>query len=270
MTDIARMGVGELSARLQRRELSAVEVTEAFLHRIREVDGTHSHEGDPGSINAWVRVYEESAGEAAAHADVRLSETAVNREGEAPPLTGVPIGLKDLYGVAGKPVTASSAFFEELPAADCDAWARLSAAGMVLLGHLHTHEFAVGGSTDQVGSPRVVVTPAGTVVKRIEYDSFGNVVSDTDPSFDLPFGFAGGLRDQLTGLDRFGYRDYDPAAGRWTTRDPIFFDGGEGNLYVYGGNDPVGTRDLTGLFELPTWGQVKEFVSSNWGKAGDA
>ena len=153
MTDVARLGVAELSAHLQRRELSAGEVTAAFLARIREVDGTHGHDGDPGSINAWVRVYEEDALEAAARADERLSDAAVRRDGPAPPLTGVPIGLKDLYGVAGKPVTASSGFFEEVPAQDCDAWAQLSAAGMVLLGHLHTHEFAVGGTTDQVGSP---------------------------------------------------------------------------------------------------------------------
>jgi aspartyl-tRNA(Asn)/glutamyl-tRNA(Gln) amidotransferase subunit A len=161
VTDVVRLGVRELSALLQRGELSAVEVTEAFLRRIREVDGAHSHEGDPESINAWVRVYEESARDAAAQADGRLSKKAVGREGQAPPLTGVPIGLKDLYRVAGKPVTASSAFFEEVPEADCDAWARLSAAGMVLLGHLHTHEFAVGGTTDQVGSPWDLARSAG-------------------------------------------------------------------------------------------------------------
>ena len=153
MTEVVGLDVGELATRLRRRELSATEVTEAFLARIRELDGTHSHDGDPGSINAWVRVYEEDAHEAAARADERLSGAAVRRDGPAPPLTGVPIGLKDLYGVAGKPVTASSGFFEEVPAQDCDAWAQLSAAGMVLLGHLHTHEFAVGGTTDQVGSP---------------------------------------------------------------------------------------------------------------------
>jgi aspartyl-tRNA(Asn)/glutamyl-tRNA(Gln) amidotransferase subunit A len=153
MTDVAELGVTELASRLQRRELSAGEVTGALLERIRKVDGTHSHQGDPDSINAWVRVYEEDALEAASRADERLSEAAVRRDGPAPPLTGVPIGLKDLYGVAEKPVTASSGFFEEVPKQDCDAWARLSAAGMVLLGHLHTHEFAVGGTTDQVGSP---------------------------------------------------------------------------------------------------------------------
>ena len=108
----------------------------------------HSHEGDPASINAWVRVYEEDAVAAAARADELLAAG-----GELPPLLGVPLGLKDLYGVAGKPVTASSSLLADVPAEDCDVWRRLQAAGMVLLGHLHTHEFAAGGTTDQVGNP---------------------------------------------------------------------------------------------------------------------
>lgn len=103
-------------------------------------------------------------------------------------------------------------------------------------------------ATDQVGSPRVVADAAGQVVKTIEYDSFGNVVSDSAPGFDLPIGFAGGLSDAATGLVRFGFRDYDPPAGRWTARDPIFFGGQQANLYVYVGNDPINLRDPLGLF----------------------
>jgi len=161
LTDLARLGVAEASALLARRGVSASELTGALLERIREVDGIHSHEGDAGSINAWVRVYEEDALTAAARADERLSEARVRRDGPAPPLTGVPIGLKDLYGVAGKPVTASSTLLHDVPTTDCDAWKQLSAAGMVLLGHLHTHEFAAGGTTDQVGSPWSLDRSAG-------------------------------------------------------------------------------------------------------------
>ena len=121
----------------------------------------HSHEGDPGSINAWVRVYEEDAVAAAARADERLSAAGVRRDGPAPVLTGIPVGLKDLYGVAGKPVTASSSLLDDVPGEDCDVWKRLAAAGMVLLGHLHTHEFAAGGTTDQVGNPWDLERSAG-------------------------------------------------------------------------------------------------------------
>jgi len=44
----------------------------------------------------------------------------------------------------------------------------------------------------------------------------------------------------------FGARDYDPVVGRWVSKDPILFGGGQANLYVYGGNDPVNKRDPRG------------------------
>jgi RHS repeat-associated protein len=108
-----------------------------------------------------------------------------------------------------------------------------------------------GGSTyyltyDQVGSLRVVADASGNVVKRVDYDSFGNIIDDTDPSFEVPFGFAGGLQDLDTGLVRFGYRDYDPDTGRWTAKDPILFAGGDTDLYGYCLNDPINYIDLTG------------------------
>ena len=61
----ADYGVLDAGAALRRRELSSRELVDACLARIRERDGTHSHDGDPGSINAWVRVYEEDARAAA-------------------------------------------------------------------------------------------------------------------------------------------------------------------------------------------------------------
>ena len=137
-SDPADLGVQEASAALASRALSARELTDACLARIAERDGVHSHDGDASSINAWVRIYEEDAWAAAERADDRLVA------GDAPQLCGIPIGLKDLYAVAGKPLTASSRVLDEVPARDCDVWARLAAEGMVLLGHLHTHEFACG------------------------------------------------------------------------------------------------------------------------------
>ena len=156
--DPADLGVIEAAAALQARELSAVELTEACLARIEDRNGgAPTFDGAPDAINAFVRVYADSAREAAAAADTQLAR------GDAPPLCGVPLALKDLYDAAGFPTTASSRVLDDAaPAArDSEMWARLRAAGMVLLGHTHTHEWAAGGTTDQVGNPWDVSRSAG-------------------------------------------------------------------------------------------------------------
>jgi RHS repeat-associated protein len=91
-----------------------------------------------------------------------------------------------------------------------------------------------------------VADSSGNMVKQIEYDTFGFILTDTDTDFEIPFGFAGGLLDSDTGLVRFGYRDYDPDIGRWTAKDPIGFAGGDTDLYGYVLNDPVNLVDPTG------------------------
>ena len=98
---------------------------------------------------------------------------------------------------------------------------------------------------DHLGSPLLVVNASsGAVVQTIEYDEWGNATeSGTQP---LPFGFAGGLWDRDTNLVRFGARDYDPATGRWTTKDSSRFRGGL-NLYAYAYNNPINYIDPTGL-----------------------
>ena len=125
----------------------------------------------------------------------------------------------------------------------------------------HSYEYTVGNTptsyyagnqryyilTDQLGSPRIITDSAGNVLREIEYDSYGNIIADSNPAQELPFGFAGGLYDEHTGLVRFGFRDYDPETGRWTARDPIGFAGGDTNLYGYVLGDPVNFVDLKGL-----------------------
>jgi RHS repeat-associated protein len=101
---------------------------------------------------------------------------------------------------------------------------------------------------DQLDSPRLVIDAlTGVVVQRMDYDAFGNVLTDTHPGFQ-PFGFAGGLYDRDTRLVRFGARDFDPETGRWTAKDPRGFDGLDTNLYAYALNDPLNARDSSGLW----------------------
>ncbi len=105
--------------------------------------------------------------------------------------------------------------------------------------------------TDQVGSVRMVVNMStGIIEQKIKYTAFGHVLEDSNPGFQ-PFGFAGGLYDSDSGFVRFGARDYDPYIGRWTAKDPIHFDGGQINLYVYVGNDPVNRIDPEGKVVHP-------------------
>jgi len=101
--------------------------------------------------------------------------------------------------------------------------------------------------SDHLGSPRLIVdSVTGDVIQRMDYDTWGNIVSDTNPGFQ-PFGFAGGLYDQHTSMTRFGLRDYEAWAGRWTLKDPIRFNGGDSNLYGYVVNNPVNWIDPWGL-----------------------
>lgn len=100
---------------------------------------------------------------------------------------------------------------------------------------------------DQIGSVVAVAEHSGNMVKEIRYDSFGNIIRDTNPRFRIPFGFAGGLADSDTGLVRFGWRDYDPDTGRWTAKDPIGNAGGDPDWYGYCLDDPINAVDLTGL-----------------------
>ena len=92
--------------------------------------------------------------------------------------------------------------------------------------------------TDNQVSVRLVVNAeTGYVAQRLDYDSFGRVLRDTNPGFQ-PFGFQGGLYDPDTGLVEFGCRWYDAETGRWISKDPILLDGGW-NVYAFCDNDPI-------------------------------
>ncbi|MEW5774907.1 MAG: RHS repeat-associated core domain-containing protein [Thermodesulfobacteriota bacterium] len=104
---------------------------------------------------------------------------------------------------------------------------------------------------DQVGSLKAVAAMGGPhegrVVKAIDYDAFGQILSDSNPALFIPLAFAGGLRDRFTGLVRFCHRDYDPTVGRFTAPDPLGDTGGDHDLYDYCVDDPVGRVDPEGL-----------------------
>ena len=124
--------------------------------------------------------------------------------------------------------------------------------------------------SDHLGSVRLVVdSVTGTIAQRIDYDSFGNILNDTNPAFQ-PFGFAGGLYDQHLSTARFGARDYDPRTGRWLTKDPIGLAGGL-NSYAYVEGDPVNFVDPNGLYCLSSQqiDQISAAIGSSVGSGID-
>lgn len=101
--------------------------------------------------------------------------------------------------------------------------------------------------SDQIGTPRVVVNlSTGAVDSKLNVDEFGNLVS-FEGTERLPFRFAGGLWDEDTKLLQFGARTYDPTIGRWLSKDPIGFSGGDSNLYGYVKQNPISYIDPNGM-----------------------
>lgn len=129
-THPADMDLLEAAACMRAGEVSSTELTAACLERIAQRDD---------KFGAFIRVYEHEAMKMARQAD------RARASGQAGPLTGLPIALKDVIGSAGLPLTADSAVLEgNVAPSDATAWARLRAEGMVLIGHLHCGEFANG------------------------------------------------------------------------------------------------------------------------------
>lgn len=97
---------------------------------------------------------------------------------------------------------------------------------------------------DQLGSVSGVTNTAGKVLGSTRYGAYGTVEDARGVQPD--FGYAGMLRDPDTTLSLTMFRAYDPAVGRWLSRDPIGERGGE-NSYAYVGGNPISRIDPFGL-----------------------
>jgi RHS repeat-associated protein len=100
---------------------------------------------------------------------------------------------------------------------------------------------------DGLGSITALSNASGSIVQRYEYDSFGNQTITTNGNIRQPFTYTAREYDAETGMYFYRARYYDPKAGRFITRDPIGFGGGDVNLYGYVSNNPVMNTDPSGL-----------------------
>jgi amidase len=144
VTQIHELTVREMAAAIRRRELSPVELTAHYLDRIDRLNG---------QVGAFFTVTAEQAADQAGEA-----EKAVARAGDPaalPPLTGIPIPIKDLNMVAGVRLTfGSAAFAGNVADQDDNVTAALRAAGAVLTGKTACPEFGLPCYTEtEVGPP---------------------------------------------------------------------------------------------------------------------
>jgi RHS repeat-associated protein len=99
---------------------------------------------------------------------------------------------------------------------------------------------------DGLGSVTNLTDGTGSAVNSYTYKSFGEIYSQTG-SLVQPYTFTGREYDPESGLYYYRARYYDPRAGRFLTRDPIGFAGGDANLYRYVKNNPINLIDPEGL-----------------------
>jgi aspartyl-tRNA(Asn)/glutamyl-tRNA(Gln) amidotransferase subunit A len=132
--ELEHLTLTEAAARLQRRDLSPVELTRSLLERIERYEPR---------LNSFITVTSEEALNAAARAEREIG--AGRYRG---PLHGIPLAIKDLFDTAGIRTTCGARIFaDHVPGEDATVVARLKEAGAVLLGKLNLHEFAYGVST---------------------------------------------------------------------------------------------------------------------------
>jgi aspartyl-tRNA(Asn)/glutamyl-tRNA(Gln) amidotransferase subunit A len=133
-SELLSLSISEARRRIRAREISPVELTHSYLQQIDRLNAR---------LNVYLTVTEKAALAAA-----KAAEDSVVRGDLLGSLHGIPVALKDNFEVAGVRTTAGSKFLRDnISGEDCEVAYRLRQAGAIILGKLHMHEWAIGGTT---------------------------------------------------------------------------------------------------------------------------
>jgi aspartyl-tRNA(Asn)/glutamyl-tRNA(Gln) amidotransferase subunit A len=131
--DLASLSAAETAAAIAAKQISPVDVVEAYLSRIERLDG---------QLHAYITVLRDHALAAA-----RQAEQSLRRGGVLPPLFGVPVAVKDQFWTKGILTTNGSRVYRDfVPSENATVVTRLKEAGTILLGKLNLSELAMGGT----------------------------------------------------------------------------------------------------------------------------
>ena len=248
--DLLDLSLAQVSKMIETKEVSPVELIDASLERIEEINP---------KLSAYISVYEREAREVAKAAEILIQ--AGHRLG---PLHGIPISLKDNIGMKGLTSTAGSKVLENwIPKEDATVVSKLKGAGANIIGKTNMHEFAWGGTSDNphYGTVRNAWDtsrfPAGSsggsgaaVASRT---CFGALGTDTGGSIRLPSAVNGivGIRPTIGRVSNYGVI---PLAWSMDTVGPmtrtvedcaIMFNTLAGHDYRDGGSAQVLVSDYT-------------------------
>lgn len=235
--------IAEAGRLIAAKKLSPVDLTKAMLARIKAVDP---------KINAFLTITEKAALTAA-----RAAERAV-MAGKKDPLLGIPVAYKDIYETADVLTTAHSRILQtNIPKHDAETVRRLRVAGVVMLGKLATHEFAIGGPAFDLPWPPARNpwdtrrftggSSSGSGAAVAAGLALGALGSDTGGSIRLPAAYCGiaGLKPTPGLVSRRGVIPLAPSldtAGpmAWTAQDCAIL------LDALAGYDPADPASVAG------------------------
>ena len=235
-TDLHFLTIAEAASLIERRKLSPVALTGAFLDRIAAIDP---------QLNAYLLVTAEQALDQA-----RVAEAEIMSGNYRGPMHGIPFALKDIYCTNGIRTTSHSRTRADyVPDFDATTVVKLHQAGAVLLGKLATHEFAHGGPSFDLPWPparnpwnREHLTggsSSGSGAGVAAGLAMGALGSDTGGSIRNPAALCGlaGLKPTYGLVSRFGVYtnsfSYDHAGPMtWSVEDCAIM------LWAIAGHDP--------------------------------